>query len=247
MALTIDTETSTTPRTDEQIRNDVNFELKWDPKISSPDIAIAVKDGVVTLSGYANSYYEKEAAEKAAKRVYGVRAVANDLQVRPLIKRTDPEIAREAVQELQSHVTIPSDKIKASVSNGWVTLDGTVEWQYQKALAESAVKKLRGVTGSKMHCAAAPKWMLAALASKYRAAKRNCLEASARGRKKRKPKEPRGPRLESRGSKTILSSLLEMILRPLSRGPSIGLDGSRDVLSSGFELKRAEHFIWQKQ
>ena len=180
MALTIDTETSTTPRTDEQIRNDVNFELKWDPKISSPDIAIAVKDGVVTLSGYANSYYEKEVAEKAAKRVYGVRAVANDIQVRPLTTRTDPEIAREAVQELQSHVSIPSDKIKVSVSNGWVTVDGTVEWQYQKALAESAVKKLRGVIGVTNSIHVKPSTGPAELKNRIEEALRRSAEVDAR-------------------------------------------------------------------
>jgi len=134
-------------RSDEFIRDDVVFELKWDPKITSKDIAVAVKDGVVTLSGFVSSYYEKEVAEKAAKRVYGVRAVANDIEVKLATTRTDPEIARDVVRELDSHVSIPADKIKVTVKNGWVTLEGTVGWQYQKALAESAVKKLRGVIG----------------------------------------------------------------------------------------------------
>jgi osmotically-inducible protein OsmY len=135
-------------RSDDLIRNDVLFELKWDPQIVwSNDIAVGVKDGVVTLSGFARSYWEKDAAEKAAKRVYGVRGVANDIQVKDTETRTDPEIAREAVQELESHVSIPDDKIKVIVENGWVTLEGTVQWQYQKNLAESAVKKLRGVIG----------------------------------------------------------------------------------------------------
>jgi osmotically-inducible protein OsmY len=141
------TMTATPARTDDQIRNDVLFELKWDPKITSSDIAVAVKDGVVTLSGYASSYWEKDTAEKAVKRVYGVRGVANDIQVRLPTTRTDPEIAREAVQELQNHVSIPSDKIKVIVKNGWVTLEGNVEWQFEKTLAESAVKKLKGVIG----------------------------------------------------------------------------------------------------
>lgn len=134
-------------RPDSAIRDDVTFEVKWDPKITSPDIAVAVKDGVVTLSGFASSYMEKDEAEKAAKRVYGVRAVANDIQVKLTSTRTDPEIARDAVSELQNHVLIPAEKIKVTVRNGWVTLDGTVDWQYQKNLAESAVKKLRGVIG----------------------------------------------------------------------------------------------------
>src|SRR6202011_3937913 len=134
-------------RTDSAIREDVIYEFKWDPKTTSNDIAVAVKDGVVTLSGFASSFMEKDAAEKAAKRVYGVRAVANDIQIKLSSARTDPEVARDAVHELESHVLIPADKIKVTVRNGWVTLEGNVDWQYRKTLAESAVKKLRGVIG----------------------------------------------------------------------------------------------------
>jgi len=108
---------------------------------------VAVKDGVVTLSGYATTYWEKDAAEKAVKRIYGVRGIANDIEVKLASKRTDPEVARDAVRELESHISIPSDKIKVTVKNGWVTLEGSVDWQYQKNLAESAVKKLTGVSG----------------------------------------------------------------------------------------------------
>src|SRR5258706_14600458 len=139
---------ATTPtRSDAAIREDVELELRYDPKITSPDITVSVKDGVVTLAGFVSSYWEKDEAEKAAKRVYGVRAVANDIQVKPASTRTDPEIARDVLHEVQSHVSIPADRIKVTVRNGWVTLEGTVDWQYQKALAESAVKKLKGVIG----------------------------------------------------------------------------------------------------
>ena len=86
-----------------------------------------------------------DAAEKAAKRVYGVRAVANDLEVKLSSSRTDPEIARDIVQELASHISIPATNLKATVRSGWVTLEGKVDWQYQKALAESAVKTCQGV------------------------------------------------------------------------------------------------------
>src|SRR6202047_917913 len=134
--------TKTLKRRDDNIRDHVLFELKSDPKIASSDIAVAVKDGVVTLSGFVPSYWEKDTAEKAVKRVYGVRGVANDIEVKLSSARTDPEIAREAVHELDSHISIPSDKIKVTVKNGWVTLEGNVDWQYQKTLAESAVKKL---------------------------------------------------------------------------------------------------------
>jgi len=125
----------------------VLMELKWDPKVTSDDIGVAVRDGVVTLTGFVPSYWEKDAAEKAAKRVYGVKAVANDLEVKLLSSRTDPEIARDIVHELQSHVSIPANNIKATVRNGWVTLEGSVDWQYQKLIAESAVKNIRGVIG----------------------------------------------------------------------------------------------------
>ena len=141
------TATTIQTRSDDLIHNDVVSEIKWDPKITSGDIAVAVKDGVVTLSGFASSYWEKDAAEKAAKRIFGVRAVANDIEVKLFSKRTDPEIAREAVQELENHVSIPAKEIKVIVKNGWVTLEGSVEWKYQKNLAESAVKNLRGVVG----------------------------------------------------------------------------------------------------
>src|SRR5882762_6608199 len=119
-------------RTDDEIRNSVLMELKWDPKITSPDIGVAVKDGVVTLTGFVPSYWEKDAAEKAAKRVYGVRGVANDLRVRLASMRTDSEIARDAVDALESHLLIPSDRIKVVVKDGWVTLEGNVNWQFQK-------------------------------------------------------------------------------------------------------------------
>jgi osmotically-inducible protein OsmY len=155
--------------------------LKWDPKIgSSSDIAVAVKDGVVTLSGFTQSYWDKDAAEQAAKRVYGVRGVANDIEVKPSSKQTDPEIARDAVQELECHVSLPSDKIKVTVKNGWVTLEGTVDWQYQKTLAESAVKKLRGVTSIFNKIEVKPKVTPTEIKSKIEEALRRSAELDAR-------------------------------------------------------------------
>lgn len=137
----------TATRSDQSVADDVLFELKYDPKITSNDVAVAVKDGVVTLSGYVPNYYEKDAAEKAAKRVYGVKGVANDITVKLTSTRTDPEIARDAVHEIESHISLPSDKIKVTVKNGLVTLEGTVNWQFQKSLAESSIRSLRGVIG----------------------------------------------------------------------------------------------------
>jgi len=167
-------------RSDDLIRSDVLYELKWDPKITSNDIAVAVKDGVVTLSGFVRSYWEKDAAEKAVKRVYGVRAVANDIEVKLGVTRTDPEIARDAVQELQSHIGIPADKIKVTVKNGWVTLEGTADWQFQKSLAGSAVKKLRGVLGVTNNIEVKPQVSATELKSKIEDALRRSAEVDAR-------------------------------------------------------------------
>jgi len=167
-------------RTDSAIREDVIYEFKWDPKITSNDIAVAVKDGVVTLSGFVSSYMEKDAAEKAVKRVYGVRAVANDLQVKLTSTRTDPEIARDAVEELENHILIPADKIKATVRNGWVTLEGTVDWQYQKNLAESAVKKLRGVIGITNNIEVKPRVSPSEVKNKIESALKRSAEIDAR-------------------------------------------------------------------
>jgi osmotically-inducible protein OsmY len=168
-------------RTDDSIRSDVLFELKWDPKISSSsDIAVAVKEGVVTLSGFVHSFWDKDAAEKAAKRVYGVRGVANDIEVKLGSTRTDPEIAREAIHELESHISIPNEKIKVTVKNGWVTLEGSVDWQYQKELAESAVKKLKGVIGISNNIEVRPKVTPTEVKSKIEEALRRSAELDAR-------------------------------------------------------------------
>ena len=137
-------ETTTELRNDASIRETVLSELKWDPKIESDEIAVAVKDGIVTLSGFVNSYWQLEAAEDTVKRVHGVRAVANNLEVKMFWQRTDAEIARSAVEALDRHVGLPED-IKVSVKNGQVTLEGTVEFEFQRKLAQSSVKKLRGV------------------------------------------------------------------------------------------------------
>ena len=167
-------------RPDTAISQDVILELKWDPKITSNDIAVAVKDGVVTLSGFAPNFMEKDAAEKAAKRVYGVRAVANDIQIRLSSAPTDPEIAREAVHELENHVLIPADKIKATVRNGWVTLEGNVDWQFQKNLAESSVKKLKGVIGITNNIQVKPKISPIQVKEKIEEALKRSAEIDAR-------------------------------------------------------------------
>ncbi len=171
----------TPPRTDSSIREAVVAELKWDPQITTPDeIAVAVKDGIVTLSGFVHTYWEKDAAEQAAKRVYGVRAVANDIEVKPTWTRTDPEIAQEVMQEIKNHVSLPADKIKATIRNGWVTLEGTVDWQYQKELAETSVKKLRGVIGVTNNVAVKPSASATNIRTRIEEALRRNAELDAR-------------------------------------------------------------------
>jgi osmotically-inducible protein OsmY len=173
--------TTAQSRSDNSIRDEVLLELKWDPKISSAsDIAVAVKDGVVTLSGFVPSFWEKVAAEKAVKRVYGVRGIANDIEVKLFWQRTDPEIARDAVHELESHVSIPADRIKVTVKDGWVTLEGTVDWEYQKSLAQSAMKKLKGVSGVTNKIQVTPKASAAEVKSKIEEALRRSAELDAR-------------------------------------------------------------------
>ncbi len=136
-------------KSDEDIKRDVEDELRWDPDIDPTDVGVAVKNGVVTLSGFVRSYTQKYQAERDAKRVEGVMAVANDIEVRlPAIhQKPDPEIAREAVQEIKSELPYSHSLIKAVVSNGWVTLEGDVEWNYQRERAEAAVRRVKGIKG----------------------------------------------------------------------------------------------------
>ena len=174
-------ETTTQTKPDNATREDVLRELEWEPKISSDsDIALAVKDGVVTLSGFVPTFWDKDAAEKAAKRVYGVKAVANDISVKPLWQRTDPEIARDAIQQLERHISIPGDKIKVTVKNGWVTLEGAVDREVQKKLAHSAVKKLKGVTGITNNITIKPKITPEEVKDKIEDALRRSAELDAR-------------------------------------------------------------------
>jgi osmotically-inducible protein OsmY len=138
-----------TMRSDSDIKRDVEQELRWDPDIDSADIAVAVKDGVVMLSGFAKSYIEKYEAESATKRVAGVLGVANDIQVRlpTSSERPDPEIVRDAMSAIKSQLPVSYERIKVVANNGWINLEGEVEWNYQRELAENAVRRLSGVKG----------------------------------------------------------------------------------------------------
>ena len=134
---------------DSDIKRDVEDELRWDPDVDATDIAVAVNKGVVTLTGFVRSFSDKWEAEAAAKRIAGVVGVANDIEVRlpGADESPDPEIAREAVTAIKSQLPFASQNIKAIVRNGWVTLEGDVEWNYQRARAETAVRRLKGVKG----------------------------------------------------------------------------------------------------
>jgi osmotically-inducible protein OsmY len=130
--------------TDVRLRNTVVRQLDWDPEVDASAIGVAASEGVVTLTGFIDTYTGKLAAERVAKRIRGVRAVANDIVVRPTVDRTDPELAHDAAQCLKLRPAL-GDTVQAIVHNGRVTLTGTVEWLYQKAAAEDAVKHIRGV------------------------------------------------------------------------------------------------------
>jgi osmotically-inducible protein OsmY len=136
-------------RSDSDIKRDVEQELRWDRDVDASDIAVAVKSGVVTLGGFVRGYMQRWQAERDAKRVAGVLAVANDIEVRlPLIhQKPDPEIARDVVAAIKNELPCSHPSIKAVVSDGWVSLEGDVEWHYQKERTEAAARRVRGVKG----------------------------------------------------------------------------------------------------
>jgi len=134
------------PRTADALAHDVRAALAVDPSVDVDDIGVAVEDGVVTLTGHVESLREVLAAERAVKRVNGVRSLANDLHVKTPFERTDTDIAREALHRLRNNVAIPLT-VQAVVRDGHITLDGAVSWLHQRAAAENAVRYLSGVRG----------------------------------------------------------------------------------------------------
>lgn len=139
--------TATLSHTDEQIRDDVLDELKWDPQVKGSEIGVIVKNGVVALTGWTDSYAKKWGAEEDALRVTGVKGVANDIEVKLATERTDADIAAAAVRALEWNASIPAGRVTVTVSKGWVTLKGEVEWQYQREEAGKVVRQLWGVKG----------------------------------------------------------------------------------------------------
>ena len=139
--------TATLIRTDHELQKDVLAELRWEQGVEASEIGVAVKDGVVTLTGKVDTYLKKWRAEEAAHRVNGVIAVANDIEVRTIGERTDTDIAAAAVHAVKWDASLPADKIQVTVDKGWVTLKGELEWQYQKQEAERVIRRLWGVKG----------------------------------------------------------------------------------------------------
>lgn len=136
-------------KTDADLKRDVTAELAWDPAVKATAIGVAVKDGVVTLTGHLDTFAEKHAAARAVKRVAGVKAIAVELDVKlaPNHKRSDTDIAQSAEAALKWNTLVPVDAITVTVDHGWVTLQGQVEWDYQRRSVEKAIRPLMGVVG----------------------------------------------------------------------------------------------------
>jgi osmotically-inducible protein OsmY len=180
------------------IKKDIEAELQWEPSLNAAGIGVAVKDGIVTLTGRVATYAEKVAAARAAARVTGVKAMANDLEVglSASDQRSDEDIARSVANALTWNTSIPPDRVKAQVSHGWVTLEGTVEWSYQKEAAERAVRPVRGVKGITNSIMVKPTVTAAVVKAQIEAALKRSAEVDAQ----RITVETRGDTVILRGS-----------------------------------------------
>jgi osmotically-inducible protein OsmY len=167
---------------DFSVKQEVEAELQWEPSVNAAGIRVAVKEGVVTLTGRVSTLAEKYEAARAAARVVGVKAVANELEIGllPADQRSDEEITRAVANALVWNTSIPIDSIKAQVSQGWVTLEGTVEWDYQRAAAERAVRHLRGVKGVTNNIVVTPVVSAAVVKAQIAAALKRSAELDAR-------------------------------------------------------------------
>jgi osmotically-inducible protein OsmY len=148
--------TATLTDADVRVRDAVMRQLDWDPEVDASAVGVAAQTGTVTLTGFIDSYSGKLAAERAAKRVHGVRAVANDVEVRLRLERTDPDIAQDAARALELRSTIP-EGVQVVVHSGHLTLTGKVDWLFQKQSAENAVRHIRGVRAVLNHISVAPR------------------------------------------------------------------------------------------
>jgi len=168
-------------KSDVELRRDVLDELEWEPSIDAAQIGVTTREGVVTLAGTAKSYSEKLKAERVTKRVLGVKAIANEIEVRlpGTHERTDSDIARVAVDALKWRASVPEGRIKVAVGKGWVTLEGEVDWQYQKDVALEAVHHLVGVKGVTNLITVKPRVSATEVKSRIEAAFRRSAELDA--------------------------------------------------------------------
>lgn len=141
------------------LQADVLDELDWEPSVNAAEIGVTVDDGIVTLAGHVPTYAEKRAAERIAMRVEGVRGVANEIDVKlpAAFEKTDADLAKAALNAIQWNVYLPQEKVKVKVEDGWITLEGKVEWNFQRTKAEQAVRALTGVRGVTNHLEVEPR------------------------------------------------------------------------------------------
>jgi osmotically-inducible protein OsmY len=168
-------------KTDTEIKHDVEAELRWEPEVDDTDIAVKINNGVATLTGFVSSYAQKYRAGNTAKRVAGVTALANDIEVRlsPAEGVPDPQLARDAIAALKAELPISWDAIKPTVQNGKVSLEGTVEWHYQRERAERAIHNLRGVVSVRNSIRVKPNVVATDLKDKIAAAFRRSAQLDA--------------------------------------------------------------------
>ena len=159
-------------RSDLDIQKDVIDELRWELLLNSNEIGVAVKNGIVTLTGRVDAYSKKTLAEKATKKVAGVKAVAEEIQVRltDIGKKTDADIAQAVLNALKWHSLIPEEKIKVKVENGWVTLEGELEWEFQRKATIRATENLDGILGVINNIVIVPKLKISEVKNKISAA-----------------------------------------------------------------------------
>lgn len=171
------------PKNDMKLEQDVRDELLWDPSVDQSGIAVSAKDGIVTLSGYVPTYAMKVAAARDAERISGAKAVVQHLhvQVPSPHARSDAELAKAVVNALQWDIEVPHDVIKTSVEDGWVTLEGTVGWQFQREAAEGAIRYLAGVRGVSNLIKVTPPVSIADVKQRIEAALTRSAETDARG------------------------------------------------------------------
>ncbi|MGZ3712056.1 MAG: BON domain-containing protein [Bdellovibrionota bacterium] len=211
-------------KTDAQIQSDIMEELKWNPSVTHTHIGVSVDNGVVTLSGTVPTYIEKSAAETAALRVEGVKAVTEKIEVKlsQEFKKSDEDIAQAALSAFKWNVQIPDSQLKVTVENGHVSLSGEVEWEFQKSAAEAAVRDLTGVT-----------WVTNSIAIKSKVNPVNVKEKIEQALKRAAEREAKRINVEVRGNKVVLSGKVHSFSEIRgARGAAWSAPGVTEVVSN---------------